>query len=113
MYPVKEVYERVCLKENGVLDLAEMWDGGPTEAHLFIRRTGDELILCEEIHHFFSRKTERTEHRLTNRGDLEDIVEEVEAFCKRRYGCVLDIGLRRALGTHEIGNYLGLRYPVF
>ena len=107
MYSIKEVYNRVSVKNDTVLTLVEMWDGGTTEAHLCICKEGNDFILCEMIHHFYSKNESEFRHKLTNTSNLQNIAREIEDFCKCRYNGTLNLDFEEMLNNTEVLTFFG------
>ena len=94
---IKEVYDRIGVSEarlpvlkhlsnnSDVLNLVEIWDGGPTEGHLFIQKDDGKYILYEIIYHFNSKTETVYKHILRNDNTIQSIVNEIADFCKIRY----------------------------
>lgn len=119
MYPVKKAYDRIGVRNistlwlpyvhnsSDILNLVEFWDGGPMEGHLFIQKHEQMYILYELIHHFNTNTPSKYEYLLRNTDRMEHVVQELDAFCKSRYGGTLDFDFRKLSHHQEAFRFFG------
>ena len=110
MYTVKETYDRIGISkaQAHILNLAEIWDGGPMEGHLFIQKDGKRYVLCEQIHHYNRMNESTKEYVIQNTDSMESVVREIEAFCGNRYGGTLAFDFRKLLRHEAVSRFFGL-----
>ena len=118
-YRVKETYPRIGVQAPGVfsdalpnksdiLSIAELWDGGISEAHLFIQKNQNAYILYEVIVLRNAGSIRKYTYVMQNTGSMGDIAEEIAAFCKIRYAGTMRFDFNALKNNTTVSNYFDL-----
>ena len=94
------------LSEKEVLLLLEFWDGGTKEGCLFLENRNGEFVLQEYVAPYLTHDAELTTHALKNTENAVAILNEVEAFCEKRYTFTEKLTFAHLAEHETILNYL-------
>ena len=116
---IKEVYDRIGVSEarmpileylpnnSDILNLVEIWDGGPTEGHLLIQKNKGKYIIYEIIHPFNAQRATIDTYTIQDNSSIASIVNEIEVYCKNRYEGTLNFNFSKISQDKAVCTFFG------
>ena len=116
---IKEAYDRIGVSEarmsilqylpnkNDVLNLIEIWDGGPMEGHILIQKNNEKYTIYEIVHHFNSKNETVNQYTIQDDSSLQSIINEIEEFCKNRYEGTLRFDFEKIKQDKTVCTFFG------
>ena len=116
---LKEVYNRLGIRtphasiskllmnDSQVLDLMEIWDGGPMEGCLLIQKNENKYILYEIVHLINANSDKVCKFELSNVDTIQGIANEIQEICNTRYEGTLNFDFTKITLNKEVMNFFG------
>ena len=117
---IKEVYGRIGVSkarmpvlehlpnDSDILDLIEIWDGGPMEGHIFIQKDNGKYVIYEMIHHFNAKSETIYKHTIQDDLCIRSIMKEIEDLCENRYEGTLRFDFEKMMEDKTVRAFFGL-----